>query len=74
MEDAGLPEGGFVERAFADGEHVRVEELDPFAVGGLGDLAGIAAVAGEEVEVLGEVEVNGPLVALHVDRRCACRS
>ena len=33
---------------------------------GLGDLAGIAAVAGEEVEVLGEVEVNRPLVALHV--------
>ena len=45
---------------------MRVEELDPFAVGGLGDLAGIAAVAGEEVEVFGEVEVNRPLVALHV--------
>ena len=44
-----------------------MEELDPLAVGGFGDLAGIAAVAGEEVEVLGEVEVNRPLVALHVE-------
>ena len=67
FEDAGLPEGGAVERAFAEGDHVRVEELDPFAVRGFGDLAGIAAVAGEEVKVFGEVEVNRPLVALHVE-------
>ena len=66
MEDAGLPEGGLVERAFGAADHVRMEELDPLAVRGLRDLAGIAAVAGEEVEVFGEVEVNGPLVALHV--------
>ncbi len=54
-------------RAPVAGDHLGVEELDPLAVGGLGDLAGVAAVAGEEVEVLGEVEVNGPLVALHVE-------
>jgi hypothetical protein len=46
LEDAGLPEGGLVEGALG-GEHVWVEELDPFAVGRLGYLAGIAAVAGE---------------------------
>src|SRR5260370_5436660 len=67
LEDAGLPEAGFVEGAVAGGEHVRVEELDPFAVGGFGDLAGIAAVAGEEIEIFGEIEMNRPLVALHVE-------
>src|SRR6202042_3779492 len=66
LEDAGLPEVWIVECAVG-WEHVRVEELDPFAVGSLGDLAGISAVAGEEVEVFGEVEVNRPLVALHVE-------
>ena len=66
LEDSGLPEGGFVERALRVADHVRVEELDPLAVRCVGDLAGVAAVAGEEVEVFGEVEVNRPLVALHV--------
>jgi hypothetical protein len=27
LEDAGLPKVGFVERAFAEGEHVRVPEM-----------------------------------------------
>src|SRR5882757_388169 len=67
LEDAGLPEGGLVECTVAGGEHVWVEEFDPFSVGGFGDLTGIAAVAGEEVEVFGEIEVNRPLVALHVE-------
>ncbi len=49
------------------GDHLGVEEFDPLAVWSLGDLAGVSAVAGEEVEVLGEVEVNRPLVALHVE-------
>ena len=74
FEDAGLAEVGAVEGAFALRDHLGVEELDPFAVGGLGYLAGVAAVAGEEVEVLGEVEVNGPLVALHVVGGASCRS
>jgi len=58
LEDTGLPEGGLVECAVAVGEHVWVEEFDPFAVGGFGDLVGIAIVAGEEVEIFGEIEVN----------------
>jgi hypothetical protein len=49
-----LPEGGFVECAVAGGEHVEVEEFDPFAVGRFGNLTGIPAVAGEEIEVFGE--------------------
>ena len=51
VEDAGLPEVGFVDRALA-GDHLGMKEFDPFAVGGLGDLTGITAVAREEVEVL----------------------
>ena len=43
-----------------------MEELDPLAILGVGHLARIAAVAAEEDEVLGEVEMNRPLVALHV--------
>ena len=58
FEDSGLPERRFVECAFADGDHMGVEEFDPFAVRCSGDLAGVAAVAGEEVEIFGEVEVN----------------
>src|SRR5882762_2803536 len=53
------------------GDELGMEELDPLAVGGLGNLTGIAAVAGEEVEVLGKVEVNRPLIALHVVRDAA---
>src|SRR5258707_279648 len=43
LEEAWLPEGGFVERAFCIADHRWVKELDPFAVRGLGDLAGVAA-------------------------------
>jgi hypothetical protein len=53
-----------VRRRCAD--HFGTEELDPLAVGGFGYLAGVAAVAAEHVEVLSEVEVNRPLVALEV--------
>src|ERR1700679_1582501 len=66
VEDSGLPEVGGVQRAGVALDQLGMEELDPLAVGGAGHLAGIAAVAGEEREVLGEVEVNRPLVALHV--------
>ncbi len=66
MKTPGCQKSGLVEGAFCPADHVWVEELDPLAVGGFGHLAGVAAVAGEEVEVLGEVEVNRPLVALHV--------
>ena len=65
-EVAGLEEVRVIEGVAGDLDVVWMEELDPFAVGRFGDLAGIAAVAGEEVEVLGQVEVDGPLVALHV--------
>ena len=41
-----------------------MEELDPLAVFGARNLAGIAAIAAEEVEILGQVEVDAPFVAL----------
>ena len=74
LEDSGLEEVGFVEGAFGVAGGGGAEEVDPLAVGGFGYLAGIAAVAGEEVEVSGEVEVNRPLVALQVVGGRACRS
>ena len=66
LEDAGLPKGGLVECALCVANCLRVKKFDPFAVGRLGYLAGVAAVAGEEIEIQGKVEVNRPLVALHV--------
>jgi hypothetical protein len=45
VEYSGLPEGRFVECSFS-GDLFGVEELDPFAVGRFGYLAGVAAVAG----------------------------
>jgi len=64
-EDAGLPEDGIVDGPRA-GKQAGVKEFDTLAIGGFCDLSWVAAVAGEEVEVLCEVEVNGPSVALHV--------
>ena len=66
MKTPGWKKLGVVEGAFVAADHLGMEELDPLAVGSLGYLAGVAAVAGEHVEVLGQVEVNGPVVALHV--------
>src|ERR1035438_4119951 len=43
---------------------LRTEQVDPLAVLGEGHLAGIAAVAGEEFAVAGNVVMDGPPVAL----------
>src|SRR5579875_897151 len=65
VKDAGLPEGRIVERSLA-GNHLWMEQFDPFAIRCFGHLTGVAAIAAEQVEVARKVEVNRPLVALHV--------
>src|ERR1035438_7945211 len=68
MEDSRLPEAGIIEGPRRSLEQLGIEEFDPLAIGSLGHLAGISAVAGEESFSLSQVEVNGPLIALHVVR------
>ncbi len=64
VEDAGVDEIGRVLAGIAF--NLGMEKFNPFAVLGFGDLTGIAAVAAEEVGIFGEIEVDGPLIALHV--------
>src|ERR1035441_688494 len=66
VEYAGLPE---VRRVHSEGiaaDHLRAEEFDPGAIAGGWSLAGEGAVAGEEREVLGDVDVDGAVVAPRV--------
>src|ERR1022692_4894677 len=44
-----------------------MEQFNPLAILCSSHLAGVAAVAAKQIEILGQVEVNGPLVALHVE-------
>src|SRR5579875_2673090 len=54
----------------AVGRHkVRMEQLDPLAVRSLRHLSGIATIATEEVKILREIEVDRPVIALHVEGR-----
>src|SRR5208282_204377 len=66
VEDTGLPKIRAVERVRGDREQMRMEKLDPFAIFGARHLSRIAAVVAEDVEILGQVEVDAPVVALHM--------
>src|SRR5580704_6213957 len=65
MEDARLEKVRIVERAHC-ALQLGMEQLDPLAIRSLGHLPRIAAVSAEEIEVLGQVEVDRPVVAVHV--------
>src|ERR1039458_2438854 len=66
VEYAGLPEVRRVHSVGIAADHLRTEELYPCAIAGGWSLAGEGAVAGEEREVLGDVDVDGAIVAPRV--------
>ena len=68
FKDTRLPEGGLVQSSGAR-QHPGMKEFDPLAIACVCYLTGIAAVSGKEIEISGQIEVNGPLVPLHVVRR-----
>ena len=63
-EHAWLDEGLVVNSAIV--QELLAEEVEPAAVRGFGDLTGIASITADECPVAGDVEMDGPLVALEV--------